>query len=173
MAIQDQDSLALAALSILSDPRPHPSQPILGDGIYLRWFPGANRGFPIKGGYYLFRRRAGRVPPTCMRSFLTKTPVESVAKQQLVTPVGTISRSTGDPLPVVPFEPDPSKDKAFALSTTGSLQFDAAARSDCRRPSSALPNGPARGRADGNRHCERVSSGTARFFKAGGGEGPG
>ena len=59
MALDNEDALAMVALSILHDPRPHPHQPILDDGVHLRWFPGANRGFPLKGGYFCFAAGVG------------------------------------------------------------------------------------------------------------------
>jgi hypothetical protein len=40
MALQSQQALALDALSVLSNGPPNPAQPVLKDGVHLRWFVG-------------------------------------------------------------------------------------------------------------------------------------
>ena len=56
MALQDKSALSLDAISILADSPQHPNQPALEAGVHIRWTPGPARGFPLKGGYHLFRR---------------------------------------------------------------------------------------------------------------------
>ena len=110
MAIQSQDALALDASSILNDVPPHPKQPILENGVYLRWFPGENRAFPRSGGYFLLRRRVGGPPaPKCLMPLLKDSnSVEIAAQLALSTAIGTLSGNSGEllkPLPITQGKP--------------------------------------------------------------------
>lgn len=99
MSLQDSHALALDALSILKDLPPNPKQPLVEDGVHLRWFPGNDRGFPLKGGYYLFRRRVGgTVAPTCLMPLLKDSDPGVVAsRRSLETGIGTLAAG-GDQL---------------------------------------------------------------------------
>src|SRR6202035_3416410 len=110
MAIQSQDALALDALSILNDVPPDPKQPILENGVYLRWFPGENRAFPRSGGYFLLRRRIGGTPASrCLMPLLKDSNSVEIATQlALSTAIGTLSGNTGThlkPLPIAQGKP--------------------------------------------------------------------
>jgi len=64
MTLQDRDCLVLDGLSILSDPRPSPAQPVIDEGLHMRWAFGPKRAFPLHG-YHLFRRVYGEaIAPT-------------------------------------------------------------------------------------------------------------
>jgi hypothetical protein len=104
MAIQDRDALALDALSIINDAHPHPSQPTIGDGVHLRYFPGKNRAFPLKGGFFLFRRRVGRIDTSaCLSPLWKDSSVASVARLAvLTTAIGTLSGGKGQLLKPIP-----------------------------------------------------------------------
>lgn len=105
MAIQDTSALVLDALSVLNDPRPHPKQPVLGNGIYLRWFPGPNRGFPLNGGYVLLRRRVGGPPPApvCLGPLLAQSAAQVIGTQtSFTTAIGTLAETGAPHLAVLP-----------------------------------------------------------------------
>jgi hypothetical protein len=90
MSIQDPIALALQALSSVKDTPLDSQQPALEDGVHLRWFFGENRDFPLKGGYFLFRRRVG-APPNCLMPLLQGRTPADVAKLSLVpTSIGTL-----------------------------------------------------------------------------------
>src|SRR5438128_1669107 len=98
MALQSQQALALDALSVLGDVPPNPAQPVLKDGVYLRWFVGEDRSFPRKGGYYLFRRRirgsdtGTDTPQQCVMPRLKdRDPVGVAAQRFIDTGIGTLS----------------------------------------------------------------------------------
>jgi hypothetical protein len=94
MALQSQQALALDALSVLSDVPPNPAQPVLKDGVHLRWFVGEDRSFPLKGGYYLFRRRVRGpdTPQQCVMPRLKDRDPVVVARQRFIdTGIGTLS----------------------------------------------------------------------------------
>jgi hypothetical protein len=98
MAIQSQQALALDALSVLNDLPPNPAQPVLENGVHLRWFVGEDRSFPLKGGYYLFRRRVrGSDTGTdtqqqcVMPRLKDRDPVGVAAQRFIDTGIGTLS----------------------------------------------------------------------------------
>jgi hypothetical protein len=93
MSIQDNNALALDALSILKDLPPNRKQPDVKDGIHLRWSPGNDRGFPLKGGYYLFRRRiGGTAAQTCLMPRLRdRDPVVVGSQRSIDTGIGTLA----------------------------------------------------------------------------------
>ncbi|MHB8270289.1 fibronectin type III domain-containing protein [Bradyrhizobium sp.] len=98
MALQSQQALALDALSVLSDVPPNPAQPVLKDGVHLRWVVGEDRSFPLKGGYYLFRRRVGGsdTPQQCVMPRLKdRDPVVVAAQNSINTGIGTLA-ANGD-----------------------------------------------------------------------------
>jgi hypothetical protein len=105
MSIQDRNALALDALSIIKDAPPNAKQPPLEDGIHLRWAPGDNRDFPLKGGYYLFRRRVGRPAPTpaCVMAHVKNLSLGVVAQEKSIdTGIGVLAGGSGTLLqPVV------------------------------------------------------------------------
>jgi hypothetical protein len=105
MASQSQQALALDALSVLNDVPPNPAQPVLKAGVHLRWFVGEDRSFPLKGGYYLFRRRArgsggGDTPPLqCVMPRLKDSDPAVVAAQSSIdTGIGTLAANGGEVL---------------------------------------------------------------------------
>ena len=59
------DNLAMVGLGVLGDLPPHPIQPILPDGIHLRWAFDPELGFPWHG-YHLFRRPHRPGKPICI-----------------------------------------------------------------------------------------------------------
>lgn len=104
MSLQDPHALALDALSILKDLPPNPKQPLVKDGVHLRWFPGNDRGFPLKGGYYLFRRRVGgTVAPTCLMPLLKDSdPVVVASQHSIRTGIGTLAAGSDELLQPIP-----------------------------------------------------------------------
>ncbi|HEU0099226.1 MAG TPA: hypothetical protein VFQ67_10675 [Allosphingosinicella sp.] len=64
MALQGEN-LAMVGLGVLGDQPPHPIQPVLPDGIHLRWAFDPELGFPWHG-YHLFRRPHRPGKPTCI-----------------------------------------------------------------------------------------------------------
>lgn len=66
MALQS-DNLAMVGLGVLGDQPPHPIQPILPDGVHLRWAFDPELGFPWHG-YHLFRRPHRPGKPLCLAS---------------------------------------------------------------------------------------------------------
>ena len=108
MSIQDHNALALDALSIIADIPPNPLQPTLKTGIQLRWVPGENRGFPLNGGYFLFRRRVvtGDTKPACVMPRLTQHDLAVVASQGSInTGIGTLAAGSGHLLKPQPLHP--------------------------------------------------------------------
>ena len=97
MPIQDERALTMEALSVLDDAPPHPKQPALENGVHLRWAPGKSRGFPLAGGYFLFRRALG---PTgarqCLMTQLSDVDVRLIeSKPAVTTLVGTLTNVAG------------------------------------------------------------------------------
>jgi hypothetical protein len=103
MSIQDRNTLALDALSIIRDAPPNAKQPALEDGIHLRWVPGDQRDFPLRGGYYLFRRRVGGTAPTCVMAHVQNLNPAVVAQETSIdTGIGMLAGGNGTLLkPVV------------------------------------------------------------------------
>jgi hypothetical protein len=130
MAIQSQQALALDALSVLNDVPPKPAQPVLKDGVHLRWFIGEDRSFPLKGGYYLFRRRVrGSDTGTdtsqqCVMPRLKDRDPAGVAAQRFIdTGIGTLSANGEEFLkPRAIGPPGTPGIAAFTLSLAG-LRF--------------------------------------------------
>jgi hypothetical protein len=126
MSIQDRTALALQALSIIDGTPPHPLQPRLRDGIYLRWFFGENRGFPLKGRYYLFRRRVGGT--NCLMPLLQGQTPSAIAKvTSLSTTIGTLiavplGDASGQDLKPLPAGSSTSGIQGFTIDQQG-LQF--------------------------------------------------
>jgi hypothetical protein len=103
MAIQSHEALTLDALSILNDAPPNLAQPVLKDGVHLRWFVGEDRSFPRKGGYYLFRRRvrASGTDTTLqcvMPRLKDRDPVVVASQSSIDTGIGTLAAGSGQVL---------------------------------------------------------------------------
>jgi hypothetical protein len=64
MALQGEN-LAMVGLGVLGDQPPHPIQPVLPDGVHLRWAFDPELGFPWHG-YHLFRRPHRTGKPVCI-----------------------------------------------------------------------------------------------------------
>lgn len=124
MSLQDPLALALQALSVLNDNPPNPKQPLVDNGIHLRWFPGNDRDFPLTGGYYLFRRRVGGTPvPTCLMPLLKdRNPAEIASTSVLVTAIGTLVTSNAVRLQPVPIAPGKPGVLGFRIDREG-IQF--------------------------------------------------
>ena len=50
------ENLSMVGIGVQANVPGHADQPVLPDGIHLRWTPGKDQGFPCYG-YHLFRRR--------------------------------------------------------------------------------------------------------------------
>ena len=126
MALQSQQALALDALSVLSNVPPNPAQPVLKDGVHLRWFVGEDRSFPLKGGYYLFRRRVrgGDTPPLqCVMPRLKGSDPAVVATQSSIdTGIGTLATNVKLLKPRAVGPPGTPGIAAFAVEEAG-LRF--------------------------------------------------
>ncbi|PYQ26989.1 MAG: hypothetical protein DMF56_21805 [Acidobacteria bacterium] len=118
MALQDRDYLALDGLSILGDPRPSPLQPVIEDGIHLRWAFGAKRAFPLHG-YHLFRRGYGEPGEHCLSRYFANLPIGGSGRQTLDTPFGQFS--TAEIVATDDFEPRACSELSL---TNGALRFD-------------------------------------------------
>ncbi|HEY0313200.1 MAG TPA: hypothetical protein VGC56_11975 [Allosphingosinicella sp.] len=64
MALQGEN-LAMVGLGVLGDQPPHPIQPVLPNGVHLRWAFDPELGFPWHG-YHLFRRPHRPGKPICI-----------------------------------------------------------------------------------------------------------
>src|SRR6185295_10529704 len=97
MPIQDQRALIMEALSVLDDAPPHPKQPLIQNGIHCRWVPGEDRAFPLKGGYFLFRRVQALLTSTqCLMMQLRDVDVKVIeSKSEVSTPIGTLTSISG------------------------------------------------------------------------------
>src|SRR5580704_14364636 len=107
MSLQDRSAFALDALSIIGDTRHNSKQPALEDGIHLRWTPGDGSNFPLKGGYYLFRRPVGRAntTPICVMAHVKSLSPGVVGQERSVdtgsgvlNAAGPVLQPVGTPL---------------------------------------------------------------------------
>lgn len=115
------ENLGMVGLGVVNDQPPHPIQPPLVDGIYLRWAFDPARGFPWHG-YYLFRRLHRSSAKTCLAKELD--PEWRVGR----VPHSTIPLSIGDLTSDVPFVlteefADP-KAREFDLRHRTYIRFD-------------------------------------------------
>ncbi len=90
MALHDRDCLVLDGLSILGDPRPSPAQPVIDDGIHLRWAFGPKRAFPLHG-YHLFRRVYGEPGEHCLTPYIGAAKPGRIVAGRLDTPLGSFT----------------------------------------------------------------------------------
>jgi hypothetical protein len=86
MALQT-DSLVIAALGVLGDVPANAVQPMLVDGIHLRWSFRADLGFPWYG-FFLYRRAHRPSRPICFGQILPKIPSGPWPSALLNTPFG-------------------------------------------------------------------------------------
>lgn len=89
MPLQSND-LVMVALGALNDIPPVPEQPVLVNGIHLRWVFPRNRGFPWYG-YYLFRRPHEFRGERCLRKELGRLPVGSLDRMAINFDLGRLS----------------------------------------------------------------------------------
>jgi hypothetical protein len=98
MPIQNPRVLVMEALSVIDDVPGHAKQPRLENGIHLEWSPGQDAGFPLKGGYFLFRRGQGPevVTSQCLMMQLSDVDVKVIeSKAALSTPIGSLTSISG------------------------------------------------------------------------------
>src|SRR5713101_7878340 len=89
MPLQTQN-LVMVGLGITGDTPPNPLQPLLVDGIHLRWAFARDLGFPWYG-FYLFRRLHRQGNPLCLSQVTTNLPIGPRPTNTLDTPYGQVS----------------------------------------------------------------------------------
>jgi hypothetical protein len=89
MALQT-DNLVMAGLGVQADVPPNAVQPLLPDGIHLRWSFLTELGFPWHG-FFLFRRPHRPSRPICLGGILPKMPPGTWPSAVLNTPFGQVS----------------------------------------------------------------------------------
>ena len=83
----------MLGLGVLGNQPANPYQPVLADGIHLRWgFPG-ELGFPSHG-FYLFRRPAQPGRPLCLSAVTGGLKKGNWAETKYYTPLGVLSSNT-------------------------------------------------------------------------------
>lgn len=118
MALQDPGRLLIDGLSILGDPRPNAAQPLLENGIHVRWTFGGETAFPPYG-YYLFRRSHPDVGERCFGSVIGSLKPGLVPNNELRTPQGTFTAT--QLIAVDAFEPPGAGELSLANGLTFTL----------------------------------------------------
>jgi hypothetical protein len=83
------DRLAMAGLGVLGDAPPDQVQPMLPDGVHLRWARRQDLGFPPYG-YFLFCREHREGEFTCLGPVLRSAPVGGWPDDMFATPFGQL-----------------------------------------------------------------------------------
>jgi hypothetical protein len=113
MTLQSQN-LVMVGLGINGDLPPNIVQPVLKDGVHLRWAFKKDLGFPWYG-FYLLRREHVKRQGTCMSSFTNNLEIGPLPNKQLHLPIGEVSSDIN--LVLNGEFPSPGAD-------TSSVQFD-------------------------------------------------
>lgn len=124
MGLQTEDgtssSFVMIELGVLGDHPPDPYQPVLVDGIHLRWAFTRELGFPWFG-YYLFRRKHVPGDPQCFQKIFSALKPGAWAGTALDTPYGRFHSNR--PLVLTDDFP-PASVTEFDLDKRDFLQFD-------------------------------------------------
>lgn len=119
----------MVGLGVLGDQPPNPYQPLLADGIHLRWGFPSDLGFPWHG-FHLFRRPAQPGRPLCLSSVTGGLTKGDLPENKHYTALGVLSSNTNL---VLTEDFNPNNQVEFALADRNYLRFDLPAGELARR----------------------------------------